>query len=412
MAIYHLDVRGVSRARGSSSVRSAAYQSGETLLDERTGERCDYARKERVVASGIELPDGAPPALSDRSTLWNAAERCVEGKALSARRIEFALPRELDGDERLSAVRDMAAMFTAQGRAVDWAVHDAGDGNPHAHMLVTGLPISMEWDGRDPESAFARPQGPRTEKCYLLRNALGEERFVPSGEWKAAKAEGWSKVFRYRVGDGEERMTQAQAADLGLSNADRASKQPVSKAVRLGGGSDFDAAKDELRGIRAEWARVANAALAAHAERTGGEAVTIDHRSNADRGVETLPTLHLGPKPSASRVEDNERIIRLNELITAAVDEIARLTAIASERASAWWRSKADRRRSAALSRNRAIAARAATSGAKRKRPAVDEGMDSAETRRADPLSVAREAAEVARRMVGRKPGDGPSRRR
>lgn len=38
MTIYHLNARGVAPARGSSAVASAAYQSGEALRDELTGD--------------------------------------------------------------------------------------------------------------------------------------------------------------------------------------------------------------------------------------------------------------------------------------------------------------------------------------------------------------------------------------
>lgn len=409
MAIYHLNVRGVSRARGSSAVRAAAYQSGDSLLDERTGERCDYARKERVVASGIELPDGAPPALSDRSTLWNAMERCVEGTALSARRIELALPRELDAGEREGAVRAMAATFTAQGRAVDWAIHDAGDGNPHAHMLVTGLPLSMGWDAERPESAFSRPKKKRTEKHYLLRNAAGEERLAPSSEWKRAKADGWEKVFRYDVGGAEERLTQSQARERGLANDDRVSKQPVSSNMRVGGGNNLDEAKGELRGIRADWARVANAALAAHAERTGTEAVSIDHRSNEERGIETVPTLHLGPKPSAGRVAENAAIASLNERIAAAVAEVSRLARRAAESARAWWSARAGERRRAALSRGRSIAMASARAAiAEGEALEIDGwGRQQAVEERPNPAAMARAATAAVLRSLG---GGAPER--
>lgn len=383
MAIYHLNVRGVSRARGSSSVRSAAYQSGERIVDERTGELCDYRRKERIVASGIELPDGAPPALSSRPTLWNAMERCVEGTALSARRIEFALPRELDSGEREDAVLAMAATFTSRGHAVDWAIHDAGDGNPHAHMLVTGLPLSMSWDGSRPEAAFERPSRPRTVKCYLLRSASGEERFFPSGEWKSAKADGWAKVYRYRVGASEERLTQVQAAARGLSNEDRASKQPVSKAMRVGGGSDFEATKDELRSLRADWARIANSSLAAHAGRVGGKAASIDHRSNAARGIEAEPTIHEGPNPSRERVETNARIRALNEAIARAVAELRKLADRAARVASIARQN----------GRRRALALRSKTQG--RTLGQIDRGGEMTPAERAAAAIAAARAADA-----------------
>lgn len=60
MAIYHLNARGIAPARGSSAVASAAYQSGETLRDEATGELKRYARAERIADTGIILPGGMP----------------------------------------------------------------------------------------------------------------------------------------------------------------------------------------------------------------------------------------------------------------------------------------------------------------------------------------------------------------
>ena len=61
MAIYHLNARGIAPARGSSAVASAAYQSGETLRDEATGELKRYARAERIADTGIVLPKVRPP---------------------------------------------------------------------------------------------------------------------------------------------------------------------------------------------------------------------------------------------------------------------------------------------------------------------------------------------------------------
>lgn len=85
MAIYHLNVRGCSPATGAGAVKKAAYQSGQTLIEERTGEVCDYARKERVLDEGLALPAGVPPV--GRGELWNEAERVwVEGGGGKAKR--------------------------------------------------------------------------------------------------------------------------------------------------------------------------------------------------------------------------------------------------------------------------------------------------------------------------------------
>ena len=48
MAIYHLNARGCSPSTGAGAVRKAAYQSGQALVEERSGELCDYARKHNM----------------------------------------------------------------------------------------------------------------------------------------------------------------------------------------------------------------------------------------------------------------------------------------------------------------------------------------------------------------------------
>lgn len=345
MAIYHLNVRGIAPSRGSSAVASASYQSGQTLTSELTGERCDYARKERIVDTGIELPDGAPAWASERQLLWNEAARARSGNELEARRWEFALPRELTAEERRQCVIDFCAERTAKGRACDWAIHDGGDGNPHAHVLETALTLGPD--------GFERPSEPRYEKHYVCRNARGEERLVPSSEWKAVKGE-WAKVFRYEL-DGEEvRLTKAQAKERGLANQDRLSASPVASMRTVGGERAIDSAKAELRAARKAWADIANRRLAEHARATRTEAVTIDHRSFKDRGIEYVPTVHEGSRPSPERVAQNARARSVN----AAIDRVAKHLAALKERAAAWFARKTDpvtRAREAFIARHRGL---------------------------------------------------------
>lgn len=139
MAIYHLNVRGCSPATGAGAVKKAAYQSGQTLIEERTGEVCDYARKERVLDEGLALPAGVPPV--GRGELWNEAERVwVEGgggKTLVAKRYEFALPIELDEDGRRACVRDFCALFPA--KACDWAIRSRGTLRRNSRLSVPAV---------------------------------------------------------------------------------------------------------------------------------------------------------------------------------------------------------------------------------------------------------------------------------
>lgn len=336
MAIYHLNARGVSPARGSSAVASAAYQSGETLRDETTGDLKRYARKERIADTGLALPDGAPEW--NRQCLWNEATRShVGGTELVAKRYEFALPRELNLDEQRACVLDFCGLF--KDKACDWAIHDSGDGNPHAHVLVSALKLGAE--------GFERPKAQKSTKVYLCRRPDGSDVMVAAKDWKAAKAEGIEKVYNFKDG---ERRTMSQAEAQGLTKDDRKTKTPVAVTAKMNGAKAFDAEKTELKRVRASWAQIANKRLAEHAARHDEVAVTIDHRSFEDRKIEYVPTVHEGQRPTPERVAMNVEVRQTNRAIDRVIDELRRL----KERASAWWAEKTD----AVTQRRRAFIAR------------------------------------------------------
>ena len=336
MAIYHLNARGVSPARGSSAVASAAYQSGETLRDETTGDLKRYARKERIADTGLALPDGAPEW--DRQRLWNEATRShAGGTELVAKRYEFALPRELNLDEQRACVLDFCGLF--KDKACDWAIHDSGDGNPHAHVLVSALKLGAE--------GFERPKAQKSTKVYLCRRPDGSDVMVAAKDWKAAKAEGIEKVYNFKDG---ERRTMSQAAAQGLTKDDRKTKTPVAVTAKMDGAKAFDAEKAELKRVRASWAGIANKRLAEHAAKHNEVAVKIDHRSFEDRKIEYIPTVHEGQRPTPERMAMNVEVRQTNSAIDRVINELRRL----KERAAAWWAEKSD----AVTLRRRAFIAR------------------------------------------------------
>ena len=269
MAIYHLNVAVKSRGRGQSAIAAAAYQSGKPLVDRATGETKDYSRRsERVVASAIILPEGAPPEWRSREELWNAVEsQTKRADAQLARRIVVALPVELDEDQRLGLAERLARHLASQGMCVDIAVHtDAGGRNPHAHILATTRPVR---DGR---------LVPASENRYLVRDWAGNDLWVAPGN----VPDGYEKVYRYAGGL---RLTRSQAAEMGLGNADRTSRSPVTRKWHAQG---WDS-REWLDALRADWARMTNAALEA-----AGLSERVDHRSNEARGLDAVPTRHEG----------------------------------------------------------------------------------------------------------------------
>ena len=128
-----------SRSQQQSAVAAAAYQSGEKLFCEYDQEVKHYPEKRGIVHNEILLPANAPLEYTDRNTLWNAAE-AVEKQWNSqlARRWVLSIPREIPPDQYAALVRDFCRQqFVSKGMCVDFAIHDKGNGNPHAHVMLT-----------------------------------------------------------------------------------------------------------------------------------------------------------------------------------------------------------------------------------------------------------------------------------
>lgn len=161
MAIYHLTMKNISRSQagkggsnGRSIVAAAAYRSGTVLWDTRAGRTWIYtAKANEVVHQEITIPDAAQSRdawqMMNRQHLWNAVETAEKRKdARLAKEVEIAIPKELQRDAQIACVRDFAKHFTDQGLIVDWAIHDKGDGNPHAHMLIPTRELTSEGFGK------------------------------------------------------------------------------------------------------------------------------------------------------------------------------------------------------------------------------------------------------------------------
>ena len=232
IAIYHWNIGIVSRGKGKSAVAAAAYRSGEKLTNEWDGMTHDYTRKGGVVHTEIMLPPHAPPSFSDRSTLWNSVELYEKaGNAQLAREIDAALPIELSREEQIRLVREYcSSQFVSRGMCVDFAIHDTDSGNPHCHIMLTMRPL----DERGTWTA-------KSKKEYDL-DENGERIRLPSGRYKTHK-------------------------------------------VDLTGWND----KDNTLLWRKAWADYTNDFL----ERNGSPE-RIDHRSNAERGIDEIPTVHMG----------------------------------------------------------------------------------------------------------------------
>ena len=271
IAIYHCSIKIVSRGKGKSAVAAAAYRSGEKLTNEWDGLTHDYTKKGGVVHSEILLPAHAPPAFSDRSTLWNSVELSEKSNnAQLAREAEIALPVELSREEQTRLVREYcSSQFVSKGMIADFNLHDTGGGNPHAHILLTMRPL-------DEKGAWL----PKSKKEYVL-DEKGEKIRLPSGRYKTRKVDlvDWNN-------------------------------------------------RENAEVWRRAWADLTNEFLAQNncPER-------IDHRSYERQGIDQIPTVHIGVAASqmekkgiaTERGELNRSIKAANRLLRDIKAQIGKL---------------------------------------------------------------------------------------
>lgn len=138
MAIGFARVSIHTRTKGHSAVAGAAYRSGKSLLDLRTGLQHDYRDRHDVKHSEIILPPGTDEKFLNREFLWNTVESFEKRKdSQLAKDIVLALPRELSHEQQILLAHNFAqTQFVSYGLIADVSIHDHGDGNPHAHIYI------------------------------------------------------------------------------------------------------------------------------------------------------------------------------------------------------------------------------------------------------------------------------------
>ena len=229
----HIPVSIIKRSEGRSAVAAAAYRSGTKLTNEWDGLTHDYTRKGGVVHAEIMLPAHAPTEFADRSTLWNSVEQIEKARdSQLAREIEAALPRELSREQQLALVRAYVKdNFVDKGMCADFAIHDKGTGNPHVHIMLTVRPL--------------KENGAWGAKCRKAYDLDENGQRIPDGKG------GW-KNHREDTTDWND--------------------------------------KGNVEIWRAAWAAYTNRALEAV-----GQPALVDHRSYKRRGIDKIPSVHLGP---------------------------------------------------------------------------------------------------------------------
>jgi len=165
---------------GYSIVAASTYRAGDRIKREEDGQTYDYTRKAGIVHAEILLPQNAPEKFTDRGTLWNEVER-VEDRINSrlANQWEAAIPKEFCREDQINLARNFALnYFVNRGTIVDFALHDKGGGNPHAHFLLTTRGVTK--DGFEGNKYSARD--------WFNKRA--------PGEWRNAWADECNKIYQ------------------------------------------------------------------------------------------------------------------------------------------------------------------------------------------------------------------------
>ncbi len=309
----------VGRGAGRSAVAASAYLSCSRLYNDYDGIQHDYTKKQGLVWQEVFLPEYAPQEWQDREKLWNAVEEVETAKdSRLAREFVVALPIELSREQQIELLQDfIREQFVSDGMCADAAIHDTDGHNPHAHILLTVRPLDErgKWQYK-------------TEKEYLcMRN--GEERGFTAAEFKSAQNDGWEKQYPYKVGKKKVYMTPSAAEAQELIRAD---KHP--KSTRYGRQNPISErwnSEEQLVSWRVAWADVTNRYL-----ESAGREERIDHRSNAARGLDEIPTIHEGVTVQAlerkgivsDRCEMNRQIRADNALLRELKAEIKKLAAL------------------------------------------------------------------------------------
>jgi ATP-dependent exoDNAse (exonuclease V) alpha subunit len=145
VAIYHFSNQIISRRKQQNAIASAAYRSGEKLLDERTNEIKFYKRKVKPITH-ILAPSHAPEWVYNRQKLWNEVEKKEkQWNAQLAREINVALPNELTHDQQEQlAIAFCEDIFVQDGMVCDLALHRDEENNPHFHVMLTIRPFNED----------------------------------------------------------------------------------------------------------------------------------------------------------------------------------------------------------------------------------------------------------------------------
>jgi hypothetical protein len=173
MAIYHLDVSHVSKAKGGSA-------SAKNDYIEREGKYAKDAQE--LVASGHEfMPDFCK---ENPRNFWRAADEHERKNAQVCSEIRVALPKELSASGRQDLVQDFIRE-RLKNQPCTWAIHRGDDNNPHAHIMYS--------------ARTNEPSNQHDRDVFFKRNGAKKNRDFIKKDWLIETREAWANQTNYQL---------------------------------------------------------------------------------------------------------------------------------------------------------------------------------------------------------------------
>ena len=114
-----------------------------------------------------------------------------------ARTIDLDLPAELAREEQINLLLSyVQRIFVDQGMCADIAVHDKGDGNPHAHLILTlrSIDENGKWQAKWKKNYILDDQGGKIYDPATKRYTCGPS--IPLNNWSCREnVETWRREW-------------------------------------------------------------------------------------------------------------------------------------------------------------------------------------------------------------------------
>lgn len=204
-------ISNIGKTNNKSAIAASAYRSGTKMYDAIKDKMYNYSNKKEVVYDAIMLPEYAPQKYQDRQTLWEDVQNNeTASDARYCKDIMIAIPRNLTQEQRVELVNQfLFANFVSKGYACQISIHDKGDGNPHAHILVSARPLDKNGQWKDVKSKRVYKLDAQGNKIPIIDPKTGKQKIGARGrkmwqrEWakqdpldQASSLTAWKKSWR------------------------------------------------------------------------------------------------------------------------------------------------------------------------------------------------------------------------